>query len=80
MRTRLLAHFRDFLPALTLLPGSFVWHVCTSFSTSPLLATPPDFHVQLSHRALTSDWESFFSYTYLVLIPKSNLRALLRTA
>jgi hypothetical protein len=47
----------------------------------PLLFFPrPIFHVQLSYRGLTGDWESFFSHIHLVLNPKSNLRALLRTA
>jgi len=33
------------------------------------------FHVQLSYRCRTNDWESFFSHIRLVLNPKSNLRS-----
>jgi hypothetical protein len=80
MSTQLLAHFRYFPPALTLLPGSFVWHVCPSLSAFLLLATPPHFHVQLSYRCLTSDWESSLSHTQIDLNPKSSSSALLRTA
>jgi hypothetical protein len=36
---------------------------------------PTRFHVQLSYRCRTNDWESFFSHIRLVLNPKSNLRS-----
>ena len=73
-------HFRYFLPTLTLLQDSLVWHVSTLLSFSLRLSIQPDFHVQLSSLCLTSDWESFLSHTQIALNPKSNLRALLRTA
>jgi hypothetical protein len=80
MSTRLLARFRDFLPALTLLRSSLLWRVSTSFSCSRFCSTRPDFHVQLSSLCLTSDWESFLSHIQIDLNPKSNSSALLRTA
>ncbi len=80
MSTRLLAYFRYFLPVLTLLLGSLIRHASNLVSSTLHLSTRPHFHVQLSYRCLTSDWESFLSHTQIDLNPKSNSSALLRTA
>ncbi len=80
MSTRLPAPFRDFSSVLIPLLGSLVSHAPTLFSASLLLSTLTHFHVQLSYRCLTSDWESCLSHTQIDLNPKSHSSALLRTA
>jgi len=80
MSTRRLARLRFSLLSLTLLRGGSLWHASTSFFCSHFFSTRPHFHVQLSYRCLTSDWESFLSHTQIDLNSKSNSSALLRTA
>lgn len=80
MSSLLPAHFRFFLPLLTFLLRSLISHASPPFSFPLRLSTRPDFHVQLSYRCLTSDWESFLSHARSHLNPKSNSSTLLRTA
>lgn len=68
-----------FSPPLTLLRDSLLWHAPTLPSFSLHLSTQPDFHVQLSYRFLTRDWESFFRRIHLALISKASSMPL-RTA